>query len=96
MNQHSTKTTHILLGIVAVLLLFNIADRWISPGHEDSRAPQSPVLDKLVTPAQAQVMSQIGRVYTTSDDGRTLVEWRHNNRIWTGRAFTAEDAEERW
>ncbi|MCC5876167.1 MAG: hypothetical protein JJU11_08130 [Candidatus Sumerlaeia bacterium] len=96
MRHDSRKTTHILLGLVVLLLGLNLADRWFIPHSQERDGESTSIMDRLVTPAQAQVMSQIGRVYTTSEDGRTLVEWRRNNQIWSGRAFTAEDADERW
>lgn len=96
MRHDPRKTTHILLGAIALLLILNLADRWISGGGEGRNAPATSLMENVVTPAPAQILTQTGRIYTTSQDGETLIEWRSHNRVWKGTIYKATEVHERW
>lgn len=81
-------STNGLLAVIALLLALNFGAFLVG-----ERSPEQaiPAAQFLASPAQGQIIARDGRIYTASEDGRTLVVWRRNVHVWEGEVFHAKD-----
>lgn len=84
MKMAAPASTNGLLAVVALLLALNLIVHLAGGSRSD---PGPPVAGMLSTPAQGQVFTTDGRIYTASQDGRTLIIWRRNMQVWEPEVF---------